>query len=354
MGRKKNHVHPELLPRRRLWVVWIAVLALVILGGGLAIARSIATSTVPPTAVGATAAGESPSPASGVNCGPKYTSGSKSWPNCSDTGVTPGTTLRHEAGNLVITKDGTILDGVYLVGNLDIHANNVTVENSVIFSSGWWGIFQRPGYYGLRVLHDTIMGDPGNGPDSGGEDIGVWNLGGSIQIGYSNISQFGGDVDIVTGDLYDSYLHNEQAFGSEGIAGCKPLPSPIPGRCYNHSDAMGIDGGTNITLLHNTLIESPILGANSALELDDDLGTISNVTVRDNYIAGGGYCTYAGSRPGAAASTNISYIDNAFATLYGAECGTYGPVAYWNAAGAGNVWSGNYWADGSRIDTSVM
>ena len=84
------------------------------------------------------------------------------------------------------------------------------MENSIILSSSWWGIFQRPGYHGLRVLHDTITGDPRNGPDSGGEDIGVWNLGGSIQIGYSNISQFGGGVGIVTGDLYDSYLHDEQ------------------------------------------------------------------------------------------------------------------------------------------------
>ena len=352
MSREKHHVYSGPPPRSRFRLTMVSVFALVVLGCGFIIVRSIVTAG-PHAAVGTTPANQSQASTGGVNCGPKYTFRSESWPNCSDTGVARGTILTRKTGDLIITKDGTVLDRVYLVGSLDIHANNVTVENSIILSSNWWGIFQRSGYHGLRILHDTIMGDPKNGPDSGGEDIGVWNLGGSIQIGYSNISQFGGDVDIVTGDIYDNYLHDEQAFGSEGVAGCKPLPNPIPDRCYNHSDAMGMDGGTNITLRHNTLIQSPIPGATSALELDDDLGTISNVTVRDNYLAGGTYCTYGGSRPDAAASTNISYIDNAFATLYWANCGTYGSVAYFSTTGVGNVWFGNYWADGSRVGKPV-
>ena len=273
--------------------------------------------------------------------------GSESWPDCSDTGVPAGTALTRRSGILTITKNGTVIGRIYLEGSVDIYADNVTIEDSVIVSSGYLGIMQRPGYHGLKVLHDTIMGDPGKGPDSGGEDIGVWNVGGSAEIGYDNISEFGGDVDIVTGVVFDSYLHDEQSFGSEGIGGCDPLPTPIPQRCYNHSNAFGIDSGHDIILRHNTILESPIPGADAAVELDNDLGAVSNVTVVDNFIAGGSYCTYSGSRPGVAPSVSIKYIGNAFSTLYEPECGEFGPVAYWNASGAGSVWSGNYWVGGS-------
>ena len=42
------------------------------------------------------------------------------------------------------------------------------------------------------------------------------DLGGRVAIGHNNISEFGGDVDILRGDVYDNYIHSEQAFGSEG------------------------------------------------------------------------------------------------------------------------------------------
>jgi hypothetical protein len=286
-------------------------------------------------------------------CDMTFEVGSESWPDCSDTGVPVGTPLTPRSGILNITENGTTIDHVYLTGSVDIYADNVTIEDSVIISSGYIAVMQRPGYHGLELLHDTIMGDPGRGPDSGGEGIGVWNIGGSAEIGYDNISDFGGDVDIITGEVFDSYLHNEQAFGSEGIDGCNPLPNPIPQRCYNHSDAFGIDSGHDITLRHNTILESSIPGASSAIKLNDDLGKISDVTVIDNFISGGSYCTYSGSRPGAPPSVGIKYIANAFSTLYEPECGKFGPVAYWNSSGAGSVWSRNYWVGGPHNGRSV-
>jgi hypothetical protein len=308
------------------------------------------------------AAGPSPAPAplpssrtlsSNAACGPVYTYRSESWPNCSNTGTAAGSSLVHRSGNLTITRNGTVIDHVELNGSLDIHANNVTVENSVIYSSNWWGIFQRPGHSGLKVLHDTIRGVAGRGPDSGGEDIGVWNLGGSAVIAYDNISEFGGDLDILMGDVYDNYIHTEQAFGSEGISGCDPLPKPIPYKCYNHSNAFGIDTGHYITLRHNTILQAPIPGADSALELDDDLGTISHVSVIDNYVAGGNYCTYAASSPSLAPSTYVVYKDNAFSSRYHPDCGFYGPVAYWSSRGKGNKWSGNYWVGGRHAGRPI-
>jgi hypothetical protein len=286
-------------------------------------------------------------------CGRTYTSRSESWPNCSNTGMPPGIALRHRSGDITIARSGTVIDDVYLTGSLDIYANNVTIENSTIHSSGWWGIFQRPGYSGLRVLHDTITGNVAYGPDSGGEDTGVWSLGRSATIAYNNISEFGANISVIAGHVYNNFLHDEQAFGSEGIGGCNPLPRPIPERCYNHSDSFGLDAGHHIMLRHNTILEAPIPGADAAVELDEDLGTVSHVTVTDNFLAGGNYCTYAASNIDAAPSMYIVYTDNAFSTLYYPDCGYFGAVAYWNSAGKGNVWSGNYWADGRRAGRRV-
>jgi hypothetical protein len=340
--------------RRSVWLALAAVLVIVLVV--FVIVPKFSTTTVrltdaEPGSTASVSAG--PTAPATPGCAATFRMGHETWPDCSDTGAPTGVKLKRMSGVLKLTTNGEVLDHVYITGSVDVYADNVTIENSVVLGTGYIGIMQRSGYSGLKLLHDTITGDPGAGPDSGGEDIGVWNVGGSIQIGYDNISEFGGDVDIVAGDMHDSYLHDEQAFGSTGIGGCKPLPSPIPARCYDHSDAFGIDTGHGIVLRHNTILEASIPGANAAVELDDDLGTVSNVTVTDNFIAGGNYCTYSGSMPNAAPSAHIVYRDNAFSTLYAPSCGQFGPVAYWNAAGTGSIWKGNYWAGGRYSGRSV-
>ncbi len=326
--------------RPRFLIAALAVMAVALVWGVLAVHdRSVTGSHGAAPGTRASMPGEA-----GPGCGRTFTWKARSWPDCATTGVPTGIHLRPLSGNLTIRKNGTVIDHVSLKGGIDIYANNVTIEDSYILSTGYLGISQRAGHSGLKVLHDTITGDAGHGPDSGGEDIGVWTAGTDVTIAYNNISGFGGNV-AATGDVHDNYLHGEQAFGSTGIGGCDPLPHPI-GRCYNHSDAFGIDSGRGITLRHNTILESPIPGGNSAVELDNDLGSISDVTVADNFLAGGNYCAYAGSRPGAAPSERIVFTGNAFSSMYYRDCGQFGPVAYWNPAGMGNVWAGNYWADG--------
>ena len=76
----------------------------------------------------------------------------------------PGPTGDGNKISTEITQSGTVINGVDLTGSIDVWANNVTIENSVIRSSNWWGINQRSGYHGLRVLHCTIVGLPGQGP----------------------------------------------------------------------------------------------------------------------------------------------------------------------------------------------
>jgi hypothetical protein len=225
---------------------------------------------------------------------------------------------------------------------LDVYANNVTIEDSLIEARNWWGINLRTGYRGLRILHCTIVGLPGQGPDNGYENYGVASSGSDVEVGWSNISGFGDVLSIGSGYIHDSYVHDLQSF--------------IPARYkfYNHDDAVISNGGSNLIIRHNTLLDQlpPRKGASSAVSLYEDFGEITHVSISDNYLAGGAYTLY----PAGPSSADIVITGNFFSTRYWPSGGYYGPVdsGYWDAAGAGNQWSGNSWADGPNAGNEVQ
>ena len=69
---------------------------------------------------------------------------------------------------------------------------------------------------------------------------------------------------------------------------------------------------------------------------------VANKTIENNFLAGGSYTLYGGDALGNPTS-NIIIKGNRFGQLYYATSGQFGPGAYFNAKGAGNVWSGNTW-----------
>jgi hypothetical protein len=278
--------------------------------------------------------------------------GARTWPNCADTGVPAGTALREmtspnptgDGNSLVteITQSGTVINGVTLTGSIDVSANNVTIENSVIRSDNWWGINQRAGYSGLRVLHCTIIGLPGRGPDNGAEDYAVSSAGGSSEVGWSNLSGFGDGISLGTGYIHDNYVHDLQAF------------IPAGSSTYNHDDAFISDGGSGLIIEHNTLLNQvPITeGASSSVGLYYESSPVTSVTVKDNFLAGGSYALYPGGGP---SSQDVVITGNVFSTMYWPGSGYYGPVAgsYWHY-GSGNSWSDNTWADGPKAGQEVQ
>ncbi|MFD4246314.1 hypothetical protein ACFWP3_32675 [Streptomyces sp. NPDC058525] len=244
---------------------------------------------------------------------------------------------RHDTGNMTVRKDGTVIKGWDIRGSLDIYANDVTVIDSRITSANWWGINLRPGFSGLKVLHTTITAVPGKGPDNGGVNYAVSNMGGSsIEVGWCDISVFGNALSMGQGDLHDNYVHDIVAFRNQGGE-------------WQHTDAV-ISGGGNkgrLTIRHNTLLNSTAVdrGATAAVGLFADTGTVTSVVVEGNWLAGGAYALYGGG-PGA---TGIQVTDNVFSTQYHPNSGAYGPVTAWNAGGAGNVWRGNRMSDGRPV-----
>ncbi|MFE3632755.1 hypothetical protein [Streptomyces cellostaticus] len=236
-----------------------------------------------------------------------------------------------------IRTDGTVIRGWDITGSLDIYADDVTVIDSRITSTNWWGINLRPGHRGLRILHSTITAVPGKGPDNGGVDYAVSNMGVSpVEVGWCDVSVFGNALSMGQGNLHDNYVHDLVPFRNAGGE-------------WQHTDAV-ISGGSNqgsLVIRHNTLLNSvPVdRGASAAIGLFADTGPVSNTVIDGNLLAGGAYALYGGGE----GATGIQVTDNVFSTRYHRNSGHYGAVTAWNTAGSGNVWRGNRFTHGHAI-----
>ncbi|GAA2813249.1 hypothetical protein [Streptomyces showdoensis] len=259
------------------------------------------------------------------------------YPDASTTGPRMATLTPQSTGNASIRTDGTVIRGWDITGSLDIYANDVTVIDSRITSTNWWGINLRPGFKGLRILHTEINAVPGKGPNNGGSDYAVSNMStSSVEVGHCDISGFGDALSMGQGNLHDNYVH--------GIVPYKNLDG-----VWQHTNAVISNGGGQGKLIirHNTLINATPVdqGASAAVGLFADAAPVTHTVVDDNWLAGGAYALYAGGKD----SSGIEVTDNVFSPEIYPSGGRYGAVAYWNAAGQGNIWRGNRMADGTPV-----
>ncbi|TQJ91673.1 hypothetical protein [Streptomyces sp. SLBN-31] len=279
------------------------------------------------------ASGTSGSPAAKAACS---SPGACGFPGARTTGPRIALTP-HKTGYKAIRTNGLTIRGWDITGSLDIYANDVTIIDTKITSDSWWGVNLRPGYRGLRVLHSTITAVPGKGPDNGGVDYAVSNMGGSsIEVGWCDVSVFGDALSMGQGNIHDNYVHDIEPFVNQGGE-------------WQHTNAI-ISGGGNtghLVIRHNTLLNPTSLkqGASGSIGLFADTGVVRNVTVDHNWIAGGAYALYGGDT----GATGIRVTNNVFSTQYHPAAGGYGVVAHWNHDGAGNVWRGNRMSDGRPI-----
>jgi len=283
-----------------------------------------------------------------LNCGP--TPHLCGFPDATNTGPVGCSSYTEMTGDIEINDDNTVINCVHMVGSFAVYANNVTIKNTIILTRNWSAINLHDGYSGLKVLHNTITGDVGQGYDHGGEDYGFSNNGSNVEAGWNNISEFGAGISSGNGNIHDNYAHDNQPF--------IPFGSNCPGGVcdyYVHSDPFISSGGdsSGLTLRHNTFFdqETTEMGASASIGLFYDSGPVSNTTVDDNLMAGGAYCVYPG---GGATSSNIVITNNHFSTLFWPNCGVYGPDAstFWHTGG-GNVWSGNIWDSGPNAGQAV-
>jgi hypothetical protein len=280
------------------------------------------SSLAPPASISASS---TPGARTGPNSakGPVSTSRG-SFPSAGNTGIPAGARLKPTTSTTIrVMKAGTVLDGIDIRADISIEADNVTIKNSRVITAGEWGIIQRQNAKNLVVQDSEIRG---NGKDR--LQHAVFNLGGYLTIRRTEMSAVSDAVSTPVGLIEDNYLHDPVYFDGD------------------HTDMIqsnsGPPAGQSLIIRHNTVINT--LDQTSAVALFQDFGVQHDALIEDNLLAGGGYALYAGSGT-KGTSYNIKIINNVFSREVHKNSGQFGPVAYWDQKGSGNVWQGNVWAD---------
>jgi hypothetical protein len=262
------------------------------------------------------------------------------FPDATNTGVPSATVLRsvpgqvssgpgwyyNAAGNdVIVNVNGTVLSDLSIPYNLVIDASDVTVRDVRVVTGGAFGISLRH-TSGVTIEDSTVRGQnlTRGRVDSAIADVYGDSTG--ILIKSDNISRFRIGVQISTGLIAGNYIHD---------------PGYIHG---DHTDAI-LAGGTvkPLTIYGNTVFNNLRQTDDITLDASGSGQDVANKIVVDNLIAGGGYSIYGGSGHDDPTS-DIVIEGNEFGRLYYPLGGHFGPVAYFDPTGTGNVWSGNVWS----------
>jgi parallel beta helix pectate lyase-like protein len=261
------------------------------------------------------------------------------YPAATTTGIPAGTALKSvpgqvssgpgwsysAAGNdVAVTGNGAVLSGLYIPYYVHIQATNVTVNNVQIVTGGNWGI-SLTHTTGVTIENSTISGQNSTTGRVGAAIDDVYSDSTGIVIKNNNISAFKTAIQISAGLVEGNYIHD---------------PGYIAG---DHTNGIYIGGGTGpVTIEDNTILNN--LSQTDAINLDAGTAGVptANMTIENNFLAGGVYSIYAGdarSNP----TSNIVITGNRFGQLYYPLGGQYGAAAYFDHTGTGNVWSDNSW-----------
>jgi hypothetical protein len=229
-------------------------------------------------------------------------------PGPNNTGVPDGYPLRVHNGDLTITQNGAVVDGLDVRGFVNVRASNVTIRNSIMRgrdpgpNSRGSSIISAHGEHTNLVVEDsTLEGAVVSGWLNGltGRNFTARRL--DISRVVDNIMVFGDDVVV-----RDSWLH-----GNFHIT-----PWPAQPDNMTHDDNIQFEGGTNILIQNNTME-----GAyNAALMVTQNWGRSSGIRLVGNYLTGGG-CIVNLSEKGKGPITNVSLESNVFGTSRVANCG---------------------------------
>jgi hypothetical protein len=239
-------------------------------------------------------------------------------PDANCTGVTPGITLTN-ASTMEVTQDGAVIENLNFTGRLTITGNNVIIRNIKLTTSDYYGVM----VYGsnLTIEDSTLIGSSNTQAPLAAINNGSFH---ALRV---NVSGAGDGVSIGNdSSLTDSYVHDLDN---------------SPGQ---HNDGINADGRQRSSIIHNTILNSN--SQTSAVTIGNT-NDPSDLLVKDNLLAGGGYTVYAGL--GAGAGHGIIFQNNIFSRQYFPNSGYYGTVAYWQS-GNGNVWSGNTFDNGEAVN----
>jgi hypothetical protein len=237
-------------------------------------------------------------------------------------GVPAGTTLTTVSGSQTISSPGKIVGKKY-TGSVVVTADDVILENCLINNGSWYGIDWK-GKRG-KMLRCTVTGTS-NTANTSCSGVNMRDL----TIEYCQITKWENPINVA---------------GSGGrVRWCDihDLQSPAAG----HNDGIQCDGGLSNLIIENCYIDNQ-KGETSATMLDNYWNAISDVTVQNCFLGGGGMPAYLDGRfNGASKATNIKYLNNDM------RRGSY-DYFFWQAPGPGCEKRGNKdWKTGASVDGS--
>jgi len=238
------------------------------------------------------------------------------FPNASNTGVPAGTQLE-SSGPITVTQNGAVISNKLVSGDITVLANNVTIKNTKVVGgriAAGYGSEQS----GL-VVQDVEIDGQGK--------VRSWSAIGDVNYTClrCNIHGTGSGPRAANNVLVqDSYVHDL----------C----------CYevgDHRTAFGSNGGSNITLRHNTL-DCGIGGCSSSTSFYGQWQSDNVLIERNLFNTVSGYCLLLDER-----ITNARALDNVFGQKYNPRCGGYGTHVDRSST---HVWSGNKLEDGTPVN----
>ncbi|OJT24970.1 hypothetical protein BO221_11315 [Archangium sp. Cb G35] len=243
-------------------------------------------------------------------------------PDATNTGVPSGAALTVHNGDLTITTNGTVIEGLDIHGFVTVRASNVVIRRSIIRG----GVATRnrkvvsfeSGTDNLIEDSELTVANPSAWID---------NLGGS-NFTARRLNIHGGVDGIKAGSntvIERCYIHDMTYFSVD----------PNQGGKNSHNDAIQILSGSNIQVQDNNLVMPE--SQNAAIQVTQDFGVVSSLFIRRNW-ADGGRCTFNFSHKGGTSLT-VSATNNRFGRNSYYNC----PIL--KSTGTTGTFTGNVWDD---------
>lgn len=199
-------------------------------------------------------------------------------PTASSTGVPSGVSLR-PSGSLVITRNGTTIDGLRVDGTITVDADNVTIRNTLVQGGGdGYPIRVTSGATSTLIEHVEV-------DNEGSTGVGIYIGGSSTVVRNVDIHSAEDGIRIEADNVVveHSYVHDLTRYDG------------------GHHDCIQIRSGDNVTVRYNTLqayVSSTRDPMNAAIQIGSLVGRdrISNLQVIGNLMNGGNYTVNGGGR----------------------------------------------------------
>jgi len=232
------------------------------------------------------------------------------FPDASNTG--PNGTLAKFTGTKNSTKDGEVIENIDITGNVYITHANVTLRNFKLTATTPYHAIHVDDRHGGKnvIIEDGEIN--GQGCVNGILAQGTFRRLNIHDID-NGINTWGSASEPTV--VADNYIHD--------------FRGTVPD---SHFDGIEINGGTDIQIVHNTIILTT--GQTSAVMLNNYFSGLARIKVDNNYLSGGGYTVYCDPRH------STSPVDGATISITNNKMGK-GQYGYWALYESGAKTSGN-------------